>query len=109
LTLEEPLEWNNATLIKGDVAEEVSRLKQQPGQDILMYGYGDLTRTRMQHGLIDELRMWVHPVVWGSGERPFRDASDRTFLRLVDTTTFGSGVVIHSYQPAQRDRNGGGR
>jgi hypothetical protein len=53
--------------------------------------------------------MWVHPVVWGSGERPFRDASDRTFLRLVDTTTFGSGVVILSYQPAQRDRNGGGR
>ena len=97
------------TLIKGDVAEEVSRLKQQPGQDILMYGYGDLTRTRMQHGLIDELRMWVHPVVWGSGERSFRDASDRTFLRLVDTTTFGSGVVILSYQPAQRDRNGGGR
>jgi dihydrofolate reductase len=52
-TLEEPLEWNNSTLIKGDVAEEVSRLKQQPGQAILMYGYGDLTRTRMQHGLID--------------------------------------------------------
>jgi dihydrofolate reductase len=99
-TLQEPLEWNNATLIKGDVAEEVSRLKEQPGQDILMYGYGDLTRTLMQHGLLDELRMWVHPVVWGSGERPFRDAGDRTFLRLVDTTTFGSGVVVLSYQPA---------
>jgi dihydrofolate reductase len=53
----------------------------------------------MHHGLIDELRMWVHPVVWGSGERPFKDAGDRTFLRLVDTTTFGSGVVVLSYQP----------
>ena len=98
-TLEEPLEWNNSTLLKGDVAQEVLGLKQQPGQDILMYGYGDFTRTLMHHGLIDELRMWVHPVVWGSGERPFKDAGDRTFLRLVDTTTFGSGVVVLSYQP----------
>lgn len=98
-TLEESLEWN-ATLIKGDVAEEVSRLKQQPGKDILMYGCGPLARTLMEHGLIDEFRMWVHPVFWGRGERLFNGEGDKTFLRLVDTTTFSSGVVILSYQPA---------
>lgn len=63
-TLEEA-EWN-ATLIKGDIAEEVSKLKQQPGQDILIYGSADLVHTLMQHDLIDEYRIMVHPVVWGA-------------------------------------------
>jgi dihydrofolate reductase len=99
-TLEEPLAWN-ATLIKGNVAEEVSKLKQQPGQDILIYGSGELVNTLMQHDLIDEYRIWVHPVVLGSGKRLFEDGGDTPVLRLVDTKTFSSGVVVLTYQPAQ--------
>ena len=101
-TLKEPLEWNNAHLIKEHVAETVSKLKQQPGQDILMYGAGHLAHTLMQHSLIDELRVWVHPVVWGNGGRLFRNASDVPVLRLVNTRTFRSGVVVLSYQPDRK-------
>ena len=68
-TLEEPLEWNNSTLIVGDVAEEVSRLKQQPGKDILIFGSGDLVDTLMRRDLIDDYRLMVFPVVLGSGQR----------------------------------------
>jgi dihydrofolate reductase len=99
-SLEEPLEWNNSSLIKGDVAEEVSNLKQQPGQDILIYGSADLVNTLMRHDLIDEYRIMIFPVVVGSGKRLFRDGSDTTTLRLVETKTFGSGVVVLTYQPA---------
>ena len=100
-TLDEPLEWNNSSLIQGNIAEEVSKLKQQPGQDILIYGSGDLVHTLMEHDLIDEYRIWVHPVVVGSGKRLFRDGSDTTVLRFVGTKTFSSGVVVLSYQPAE--------
>src|SRR5713226_2279308 len=103
-TLEE-VEWNNAKLIKGNVAEEVSKLKQQPGQDILIAGSGDLVHTLMQHDLIDEYRLMVHPVVLGSGKRLFRDGTDKKVLRLIDTKTFSSGVVILSYQPAGKEQN----
>src|SRR5712692_2366316 len=98
-TLKE-VDWNNSRLIKGNIVEEVSKLKQQPGQDILIAGSGDLVHTLMQHDLIDEYRLMVHPVVLGSGKRLFRDGSDTTVLRLVDTKTFSSGVVVLSYQPA---------
>ena len=101
-TLEEPLEWNNSTLIVGDVAEEVSRLKQQPGKDILIFGSGDLANTLMRHDLIDDYRLMVFPVVLGSGQRLFRDGIDKTVLRLVETKTFGSGVVVLTYQPAAK-------
>ena len=100
-TLEEPLEWNNSSLIKESVAAEVSKLKRQPGQDILTYGSGELVNTLGQHGLIDEYRIWVHPVVVGSGKRLFKDGSDTAVLGLVDSTTFSSGVVVLSYQPAE--------
>lgn len=99
-TLEEPLEWNNSTLIKENVAEEVSRLKQQPGKDILIFGSSDLVNTLMQHDLIDEYRIMIFPVVVGSGKRLFRDGNDTKALKLVDTKTFGSGVVVLFYQPA---------
>jgi dihydrofolate reductase len=99
-SLQEPLEWNNSTLIEGDVAEEVSRLKQQPSKDILIFGSGDLVNTLMRHDLIDEYRLMVFPVVLGSGKRLFRDGIDTTVLRLVDTETFSSGVVVLTYQPA---------
>ena len=72
-TLEEPLEWNNSSLIKGNVAEEVSRLKQQPGKDFLVFGSGDLVNTLMHHDLINEYRLMVFPVVVGSGKRLFGD------------------------------------
>jgi dihydrofolate reductase len=101
-TLEEPLEWNNSTLIKGNVAEAVSNLKQQPGKDLLIFGSGDLLNALMQHDLIDEYRLMIFPVVVGSGKRLFRDGSDTTVLRLVDTKTFGSGVVVLTYEPAAR-------
>jgi dihydrofolate reductase len=98
-TLKEPLTWNNSHLIKENVAEAVSKLKQQPGQDIVMYGAGPVAHTLMQHGLIDELRVWVHPIVWGSGKHLFNNASDVPVLRLVGTTTFSSGVIVLAYQP----------
>jgi dihydrofolate reductase len=96
-TLEGPLKWN-ATLIEGDVAEEVARLKQQPGQNILKYGTGELDRTLMQHDLIDEFHFWMFPVAVGSGRRLF-DGIDTTHLKLIDITRFGSGIVVHTYAP----------
>ncbi len=101
-TLEE-VAWNNSRLIKGNIAEEVYKLKQQPGQDILIAGSGELVHTLMQHDLIDEYRLMVYPVVLGSGKRLFRDGSDTTVLRLVETKTFSSGVVVLSYQPAGKE------
>ena len=101
-TLDEA-EWNNSTIIRENVAEEVSELKQQPGQDILMHGSAELMHTLKRHDLIDEYRLWVHPILVGSGKRLFREESAAKALRLVDTTTFSSGVVILSYQPAQAE------
>src|SRR5215210_3777034 len=74
-TLEEPLEWNNSTLIEGNVADEVLRLKQQSGKDILVFGSGRLVNTLMQHDLIDEYRLMVFPIVLGSGQRLFEEGS----------------------------------
>ena len=99
-TLEEPLEWNNSTLINGNVAEEVTGLKEQPGKDILVFGSGELANTLMRHGLIDEYRLMVFPIVVGSGKRLFEDGIETTVLELVDAKTFGSGVVALSYGPA---------
>jgi dihydrofolate reductase len=97
-TLEEA-GWNNSTIIKGNIAEDVFKLKQQPGKDILIFGSGDLVNTLMRHGLIDEYRIMVFPVIVGSGKRLFEDGSETTALRLVNTKTFGSGVVVLTYRP----------
>ena len=105
-TLEEPLEWNNSTLIKGNVAEEVLRLKQQPGKDILIFGSGVLVNTLMQHDLIDEYRLMVFPIVVGSGQRLFGDGSDTKVLRLTETKTLGFGLVVLSYGPAAEEAEG---
>jgi dihydrofolate reductase len=99
-TLEEPLEWNNSTLVRGDVAEEVSRLKDQPGKDILIFGSGDLVNTLMQHDLIDEYRLMVFPIVVGSGKRLFDEGGDAKTLQLVGTQTFDSGAIVLTYAPA---------
>ena len=91
-------EWD-ASFIKEDIAEEVASLKQKSGQNLLVYGSGEFVHTLMQHNLIDELRLLVYPVVLGSGKRIFNEGSNAT-LKLVETKTFSSGVVLLSYQPA---------
>lgn len=94
-TLTAPLEWN-ATLIEGDVADEVAKLKAQSGGDILKFGTGELDRTLMQHNLVDEFHFWIYPVAVGAGQRLF-ERIDTTHLKLVDTTTFSSGIVALVY------------
>jgi len=96
-TLEEAT-WNNTKLIKGNVAEEVSQLKQQRGQDILISGSGKLIHTLMQHNLIDEYRLMVHPIIVGGGQRLFESGSDMAVLKLIDAKTFSSGIVLLQYQ-----------
>jgi dihydrofolate reductase len=93
-TLQEPLGWNNSTIIKGNIPEEVDKLKQQEGKDILVFGSADLMNTLMRHGLVDELRLMVFPIIVGKGL--FEDG--RT-LKLVDSKTFGTGVVSLAYRP----------
>lgn len=96
-TLTGPLKWN-ATLIKGDVAQEIAKLKQQSGGDILQYGTGELTYTLLKAGLIDELRLLVYPVLMGSGGHLF-EGIDRTALKLLETRAFSTGVIVQHYQP----------
>jgi len=99
-TLEEPLGWNNSTLIEGDVAEGVAELKRRPGKDITIIGSGELVRSLLGEGLLDELGLMVHPVVLGGGKRLFEDGGDRRGLELVGSETFGTGVVYLRYRPA---------
>jgi dihydrofolate reductase len=98
-TLEEPLEWNNSTLIKGNVVDEITDLKRQPGKDITIIGSAVLVRSLLRDGLLDELRLTVHPVVLGSERRLFEDGGDREVLELADCKTFSTGVVSLTYRP----------
>ena len=98
----EKLDWNNSHLIKENVVEEVSRLKQQRGQNILLYGSADLVHTLMQHNLIDEYHLMVYPIVLGIGKRLFDGASSAT-LKLLEAQTFSSGVVVLTYQPERKE------
>jgi dihydrofolate reductase len=92
-------EWNNSTLIKENIVEEIAKLKQESGQDILLAGSADLVHTLMEHNLIDEYRLMVHPIVVGSGKRLFREGDNRV-LQLVDTKTLSTGIIILTYHPA---------
>ena len=94
-------EWN-ASLLKGHLVEEVSKLKEQLGQDILVFGSGDLVHQLMQHDLIDEYRLMVFPIVVGSGKRLFREGSEQKVLKLVETKTFASGVLVLTYHPERK-------
>ncbi len=97
------VEWNNSTLIKGNLAEEVTKLKQQPGSGILsVTGSGKLAQTLMQHDLVDEYDLWIHPLVLGSGKRLFEGGIVPINLKLVDTKTTGSGIVVLTYQPVRK-------
>lgn len=91
--------WN-ATLLEGDVATAVAELKQQPGKNILKFGTGPLDVTLMEHGLIDEFHFLIFPVALGTGQRLFEDSPVTTHLKLVESTTFNSGVVVLTYLPA---------
>jgi dihydrofolate reductase len=91
--------WN-ATVIRGDVAAEVARMKQEPGENILKFGTGELDRTVRDRGLVDEFHFWIFPVVAGAGPRLF-DGLDLTHLALAGTTTFGSGIVVARYMPKE--------
>jgi dihydrofolate reductase len=108
-TLQEPLEWQNSTLIAGDVAEEISELKRQPGKGIVIFGSGALVRSLLKDGLIDELNLLVHPVVVGGGKHLFEEGGDRIALELVDFRTFSTGVIYLTYRPTgeqeDNDRN----
>jgi dihydrofolate reductase len=99
-TLEEPLAWNNSTLIKGNVAEEIAKLKRQEGEDITVLGSGELVRSLLRDGLLDELTLMVHPLILGGGRCLFEERGDRNALELVDSRTFGTGVVSLAYRPA---------
>ena len=105
-TLEGPLEWNNSTLIKANVAEEVLELKRQPGQDILIFGSADLVNALMRQDLIDEYRLTVFPVIVGKGKQLFGDGIDTKVLELVGTEMFVSGVVVLTYRPAGMETEG---
>ena len=96
------VEWQDSKLVKGNVVEEVSRLKEQPGRDILVEGSCQLVQTLLQHELVDELRLMIHPIVVGGGKRIFGDGTVAKKLRLVDSRTFGSGVVALVYQRAEK-------
>jgi dihydrofolate reductase len=98
-TLEDP-EWNNSTVLKGDVAEEVAKLRDEQDGDIVVHGSARLVQTLVEHDLVDELRLMVFPVVLGSGKRLFGETGDKKSLRLVDSKIVGDGVAILVFQPA---------
>jgi dihydrofolate reductase len=93
--------WNNSTIIKEKVVEEITRLKQQPGQEIQIEGSATLVQSLMEADLIDEYRFLVHPVLMGSGKRFFKDGMHTTGMKLVKTQTLDSGVILLCYQPAK--------
>jgi dihydrofolate reductase len=99
-------DWQNSTIVKGDVAVEVARLKGMPGRELQVHGSGTLARTLLENDLVDEWRLLVFPVIVGAGRRLFPDLGVATGLRLVKTRTTPSGVAIHVYQPTGRPEFG---
>lgn len=100
-TLREPLPWSNSTLLAGDAAVAVAALKEQPGKDLVVLGSGELLQSLMRRNLVDEYVLSIHPLVLGSGRRLFPDGSPFATLRLVDTKTTTTGVVIATYRPSE--------
>jgi dihydrofolate reductase len=94
-----PLEWN-AKAIEGDATEQVSRLKAELDGDLILVGCGELARYLIAGGLVDELRFWVHPAVWGEGTRPYLGVTVR--MRLLDSTSYDSGVTLLRYEPVNQ-------
>jgi dihydrofolate reductase len=92
-------DWNNSTIVRGDVVAQVTRIKEQDGRDLALFGHGRLAQTLLENGLIDELRLSIHPVLAGAGLPRFTNG-DKTRLTLVSAKTFRTGVVVLSYQTA---------
>lgn len=99
-TLHDPLPWQNSALLSGDAATSVAHLKQQPGNDIAILGSGDLMQTLMRHGLVDQYVLLIHPLVLGRGRRLFNEDAQHLALRLTQSVTTTTGVVIATYEPA---------
>lgn len=100
ITLTEPLTWQNSTLLRGDAADAVARLKREVAENLVVFGSGVLVRSLLPHGLIDTFILLIHPMTVGSGRRLFPDAgSDLTTYRLTGSTTTGTGVIIATYEP----------
>jgi dihydrofolate reductase len=93
------VEWNNSSLVKEVLPEAITKLKQEPGRDMLIYGSASIVRSLTNHGLIDEYQLLVHPLVLGGGKPLFQDIKKRQKLKLVKTKTFPSGVIGLYYQP----------
>jgi dihydrofolate reductase len=99
-TLEDP-GWNNSTVLKGDVVNEVSKLKQELNGEIVVYASFQLVHALIEHDLVDELRLMIYPFVLGAGERLFDETSDKKPMRLVDTRTVGDGLAFLTYVPVR--------
>jgi dihydrofolate reductase len=104
-TLKEPLPWANSTLLDGDAADAVARLKEDTDEDLVILGSGELIRSLMARDLIDEYVLLIHPLVLGTGRRLFTDESAYATLRLVDSTTTTTGVTIATYVPGPVPRS----
>ena len=100
-TLKEPLSWQNSTLLHGDAAEAVARLKETEEKDLLVFGSGDFVQTLIRRGLIDEFRLAIYPIVIGKGKRLFRDESVASRYRVADSQTSPAGVLLMTYVPAE--------
>jgi dihydrofolate reductase len=100
--LQEPLGWQNSTLLQGDVERAVAKLREEPGNDLLVIGSGVLAQTLMAHDLVDEYQLMIHPIILRSGRRLFNEDGPRTDLRLVNVTPTGTGVLVVTYRPAGR-------
>jgi len=94
----EKADWSNSSIIKGDVATEAAKLKAQAGKDLAIYGHGLLGQTLLQHNLLDELKLWIHPCFVGHGKLLFREG-EKANLRLISQKTLATGVIVASYQP----------
>ena len=101
-TLSGPLPWVNSTLLEGDAADAVARLKQEPGPDLLVMGSGVLGDALMKRGLVDEYQLLIHPLVLGAGRRLFNAGAPYAALKLVKSVPTTTGVIIATYQPAGR-------
>jgi dihydrofolate reductase len=91
-------DWSNSSIVRGDVATEVAKLKSQAGKDLVIYGHGLLAQTLLRHHLLDELKLWIHPCLVGHGKLLFREG-EKTNLKLIAQKTLAKGVIIGTYQP----------
>jgi len=97
------VEWNNSRLVKGDIGEEIPKMKQEPGKDMVVFGSGEIVSALMQLNLIDEYRLIVNPVILGGGNPLFKGLQDKLNLKLLKTKTLNSGVIILYYEPQKKN------